>query len=113
LHFYTKLCKIYKILNIIEFNIQCKGQKMQILNNNKSKEQLSKLIDDVVDNDETVIITKNNKSAVVISLDEYNSWKETSYLLQSKKNTERLIKAINNVEENNLLNKELIEDGNN
>lgn len=86
---------------------------MQVLSYSKSREQLAKVIDEVVDNNETVIITKNNKSAVVISLEEYNSWQETSYLLKSKNNAERLMEAIKNVETGNIVNKQLIEDENN
>lgn len=86
---------------------------MRVLNYSKTRENLASVIDDVVDNDETVIITKNNKSAVVISLDEYNSWKETSYLLKSKSNAERLMNAIKNVEAGKVIHKELLEDEHN
>ncbi len=50
-----------------------------------------------VGNDEGVIIVSrgNNKNVVLISLKEYNSLKETMYLLSSKKNMERLEKSIN------------------
>ncbi len=59
---------------------------MKVLNYSKTRENLAAVIDDVVDNDETVIITKNDKGAVFISLSEYNSWKETEYLMQSPNN---------------------------
>ncbi|MFL1781442.1 type II toxin-antitoxin system YefM family antitoxin [Candidatus Hepatincolaceae symbiont of Richtersius coronifer] len=85
---------------------------MQVISYSKSREQLAKLIDDVVDSNETIIITKNNKSAVVISLEEYNSWQETNYLLKSPKNAQRLLKARENVEAKQLITKELLEDAN-
>ena len=83
---------------------------MQVLSYTKSREQLAKVIDEVVDNNETVIITKNNKSAVVISLSEYNSWQETSYLLKSQNNAKRLLTAVADVEAGNLTNTELLDE---
>ncbi|MCL2566869.1 MAG: type II toxin-antitoxin system Phd/YefM family antitoxin [Alphaproteobacteria bacterium] len=49
---------------------------MQVIGYTKSREKLSQLLDDVVANNETVIITKNNESAVLISLEEYNNLKQ-------------------------------------
>ena len=83
---------------------------MQVLSYTKSREQLAKVIDEVVDNNETVIITKNNKSAVVISLSEYNSWQETSYLLKSQNNAKRLLTAVADVEAGNITNTELLDE---
>jgi prevent-host-death family protein len=46
---------------------------MQAVNYSHARNNLKTLIDEVCDNDEQVIITtKNNKSAVLVSLDEYN-----------------------------------------
>lgn len=46
---------------------------MQAVNYSNARNNLKSLIDEVCDNDEEVIITtKNNKSVVMISLDEYN-----------------------------------------
>jgi len=46
---------------------------MQAVNYTSARNNLKSLIDDVCDNNEEVIITtKNDKSVVMISLDEYN-----------------------------------------
>jgi len=46
---------------------------MQAVNYSHARNNLKTLIDEVCDNDEQVIITtKNNKSVVLVSLDEYN-----------------------------------------
>jgi len=46
---------------------------MQAVNYSHARNNLKSLIDDVCDKDEEVIITtKNDKSVVMISLDEYN-----------------------------------------
>lgn len=83
---------------------------MKVLNYSKTRENLASVIDDVVDNDETVIITKNDKSAVVISLSEYNSWKETEYLMGSPNNAKRLLQAVDNVKKGKVTNKDLIDE---
>jgi prevent-host-death family protein len=46
---------------------------MQAVNYSHARNNLKALIDEVCDNDEEIIITtKNEKSAILISLDEYN-----------------------------------------
>lgn len=46
---------------------------MQAVNYSNARNNLKSLIDEVCDKDEEIIITtKNNKSVVMISLDEYN-----------------------------------------
>ncbi len=50
-----------------------KRKKMQALNYTSARNNLKSIIDDVCDNHEEVIITtKNNKTVVMMSLDEYN-----------------------------------------
>ena len=65
-----------------------------------------KVINDV---EELIIKRKNNKDLVLISLDEYNSLKETNYLL-SGKNRDVLIQSIQQAEEGNVSEQELIEE---
>ncbi|MDA9110655.1 type II toxin-antitoxin system Phd/YefM family antitoxin [Bacteroidia bacterium] len=65
-----------------------------------------RVINDV---EELIIKRKNNKDLVLISLDEYNSLKETNYLL-SGKNRDILIQSIQQAEEGNVSEQELIEE---
>jgi antitoxin YefM len=52
-------------------------------------------MDKVFQDHETLIVTrKNNENVVLISIDEYNSWIETNYLLSTRANTEHLMKSI-------------------
>ena len=58
-------------------------------------------VDLVVDDNETVIIprgTEPNSGMVLMSLSEYNSIKETEFLLSSKANRERLLASIRQLE---------------
>lgn len=51
--------------------------------------------DEVIDNYETIIINRGkDKGLVVISLQEFNSWRETMYLNSTKANREILSKSI-------------------
>ena len=67
---------------------------MKVVNYTDLRLSLKKWLDLVVDDVEELIIKrKNNKDLVLISLEEYNSLKETSYLL-SGKNRDVLLKSI-------------------
>lgn len=51
---------------------------MKTLPLSEAKTNLSSLIDDVERRDEEIVITKNGRpTAVLVSADEYDSWKET------------------------------------
>ena len=67
------------------------------------KHWFDKVINDVSD---IIIKRKNGKDLVLISLDEYNSLKETTYLLTGK-NRDILIQSIKELEAGNGLEKEL------
>ena len=56
---------------------------------------LKTYLDNVENNNETLIIKRGSgKGTVLISLDEYNSIMETLHLLSSKKNAKRLFESI-------------------
>lgn len=61
------------------------------------RSNLKKHLDEVVDNDEIIIIPRNNKEnegIVVMSISEYNSFLETEYLSSSENNRQRLQKSL-------------------
>ncbi|NBV06370.1 MAG: type II toxin-antitoxin system Phd/YefM family antitoxin [Proteobacteria bacterium] len=62
-----------------------------------AREHLKTYLDFVVQNSETLIITrKNNEDVVMMSRKDYDSMEETLYLLSSTKNRKRLLSAIKN-----------------
>ena len=72
---------------------------MQAVFYSQARNNLRTLIDKVCDDfDEYIITTKDNKSAVLISYDEYSAMKETMYLLSSKNNRDRLLDAVDQIE---------------
>jgi len=70
---------------------------------------LKRYLDDVEQNNETLIIKrKSGKGTVMISLDEYNSILETVHLLKSKANADRLFESIQQMKDGEVLSKNLI-----
>ncbi len=84
---------------------------MQAVNYSHARNNLKSLIDDVDENFETYLITtKNEKKAVLISAEEYNSMKETLYLLSTPANRDRLLASIQEIEAGHFEEKALIEE---
>ena len=72
---------------------------------------LKKFLDNVEDNNETLIIKRGTgKGTVLISLNEYNSIMETGHLLSSKKNADRLYESIEQMKNGKVVRKGLIEE---
>jgi antitoxin YefM len=72
---------------------------MKVINYTDLRLNLKKWLDLVVDDMEELIVTrKDNKDLVLISLDEYNSLKETRYLLTGK-NRDVLLKSLSEAEQ--------------
>jgi len=64
-----------------------------------ARNNLRTLIDRVCDDmDEYLITTKDDKTAILLSYDEYRSMKETLYLMETKANKRRLDEAIEQIE---------------
>lgn len=60
-----------------------------------AKQNLEQLIEQAVANAEpTIICADSGANVVFLSLDEFNSWKETLYLLSSPANAARLRQSI-------------------
>ena len=55
---------------------------------------LARTLDAVVDDKEEVVIARERGSAVIVDLREYESLKETAYLLRSPANARRLFRSI-------------------
>jgi antitoxin YefM len=72
---------------------------------------LKNFLDNVEQNNETLIIKrKSGKGTVLISLEEYNSIMETLHLLSSKKNARRLFESIEQMKGGKKVQKTLIEE---
>lgn len=72
---------------------------MHAVTYSSARANLAETMDRVCDDHQPVIITRNCKQAVVmLSLDDFNSREESSYLLRSPMNAKRLIESIASLE---------------
>lgn len=59
------------------------------------RRRLAELFDETIATDEPLIITRaNGAAAVLISADQFESWRETLHLLSTAENAERLAQSI-------------------
>ena len=81
---------------------------MQAVFYSEARNNLRKIINQVCDNfEEFIITTKEKQSVVIISQEEYNSMKETIYLLSSKNNRDRLLSAVDQIENSKFIKKDI------
>lgn len=75
------------------------------------RRNLSATIDGVADDHEPVLITRSGgkAAAVLMSLEDFAAFEETRYLLQSPENSERLLKAVQELDADNGVEQALIE----
>jgi antitoxin YefM len=79
---------------------------MIAINYTELRKSLKKNLDLACESHETVVIQRpNEKSVVLVSLEDYNSMVETSYLLGTKTNAERLMASIAQAEKGKKLKK--------
>lgn len=57
--------------------------------------KLQEVVEQVIaDAEPTIVVSDRGEQVVLVPLDEYNSWKETHYLLSSPANAQHLRKSI-------------------
>ncbi|MCG7257754.1 MULTISPECIES: type II toxin-antitoxin system prevent-host-death family antitoxin [unclassified Corynebacterium] len=84
---------------------------MKTFNYTESRANYAKVLSDVVDDREEAIITRaGHEDVVIVSLSEYESLRETAYLLRSPENARRLLGSIENLERGRGAHHDLIED---
>ncbi len=72
----------------------------------KSLDQLIAEVED--DSEPTLLSSSSGRQAVLVPLADFNSWKETMYLLSSPANAEHLRRALAEAEAGKVVEKELI-----
>ncbi|QPL45749.1 type II toxin-antitoxin system prevent-host-death family antitoxin [Halomonas sp. A40-4] len=84
---------------------------MRVISFTEARNGLKSLLDGVVNDADTTIITRRDaEDAVVMSLDYYNSLMETVYLMRSPANAERLNKSIAQYRAGQAQSRELIDE---
>lgn len=83
---------------------------MNSISYTEARNHLATTIDLVVENHSPTIITRQKKESVVlISLEDFRSYEETIYLLQSSKNAKRLNHSIEELESGNGIERDIVE----
>ncbi|WP_459937457.1 type II toxin-antitoxin system Phd/YefM family antitoxin [Desulfonatronum parangueonense] len=73
---------------------------METMSYTKLRNNLAKVMDRVVEDHDTVIVTRNNEPGVVIlSLEDYEALLETAYLMKSPANARRMIEAVEQIQQ--------------
>ncbi len=68
---------------------------MNTITINQAKASLRDVIQQIINDVEpTIVTTETGESVVMLSLDEYNAWQETLYLLSTPANAEQLVQSI-------------------
>lgn len=84
---------------------------MKTMSYTESRANYAQVLDDVVNNREETIITRaGHEPVVIVSLAEYESLRETAYLLRSPVNSRRLLDSIDNLESGRGKPHDLVED---
>ena len=84
---------------------------MKVVNFSDARNNLKKVIDEVVENaDYTIISRRNSEDAIVMSLNTFNSIMETFHLLKSPANAEHLSKSIKQYMQGKARSRELIDE---
>lgn len=72
---------------------------MKTMSYSESRKNYASVLDAVVDDREEIVITRaGHEPVVIVSLEDYESLKETAYLLQNPANARRLLSAIERLE---------------
>jgi len=83
---------------------------MMAANYSEFRTGLKRYLDEVEDNNDTLIIKRGTgKGTILISLEEYNSMTESIHLLSSRANADRLYESIRQIKEGTGMIKDLIE----
>lgn len=84
---------------------------MDVMTYTDFRSQLAGTLDRIADSHRPILITRQNgKPAVVMSLEDFNAYEETAYLLSSRSNAERLNQAIEQIRQHKTTQRDLIEE---
>ncbi|MBA2491993.1 MAG: type II toxin-antitoxin system Phd/YefM family antitoxin [Gammaproteobacteria bacterium] len=85
---------------------------MDAISYTQARAHLAETMDKVNRDRAPIIITRRNGASVVmVSLEDYNAWEETAYLLRSPANARVLADSIEEVEAGKATERTLLEDG--
>lgn len=74
------------------------------------RQNLSRYMDQAIENRELITVTRQNGkgNVVILSEEEFEGWQETVHLLRSPANAKRLLRSIRAAQDENLQERELV-----
>lgn len=82
------------------YKILYRGSVMNVISFSELRANMAKHFDRVEeDHDELIVTRQNREPMVVMSLSDFESWKETMYLTSNPVNKERLLRSIAELDE--------------
>ena len=92
-----KLCP--RLYSYLYNSTQLIGRAMKTLSYSALRSQLAKAIEEVTEDHAPILITRQKGApAVLISLEDFESWQETAYLARSPVMAQRLGRAVSQIE---------------
>ena len=83
----------------VQLFVRRMGVQMRTMTYSESRARYAETLNAVVEDREEVVITRaGHEPVVIVSLEDYQSLKETAYLLRSPENARRLLTAIDRLE---------------
>lgn len=82
------------VRNLVHIFVQINFEGMKVTNISDFRANIRKYIDNVINDNGALVINRGNTAAVLISLEEYNSIKETERILASDKQQSHLFSSI-------------------
>ena len=83
---------------------------MQVVSLTEARNNLKAVFDSVyIDHEDVIIHRKGRDTVVMISMDEFNSMKETNYLLSSPANKENLLASLKQLRDDRGFERDLLE----
>lgn len=84
---------------------------MQVVSFTDLRKNMKMIMDQCCQDHDLMIVTRQKEPPIVMmSLEEYNSWQETLYLMKNPNNHVQLMKSIENVRKGKIQKRDLIED---
>lgn len=84
---------------------------MQAVTLKDAKRNLPRIVEEILaDAEPRIVVTDKGEQVVVMPLDEFNSWKETLYLLSNPANAAHLQRSIAQAESGQIAERELIDE---
>lgn len=84
---------------------------MKTMSYTESRARYAEVLDGVINDREEVVITRaGHDPVVIVSLDDYESLRETAYLMRSPRNARRLLDAMERLESGRGGQHDLVED---